>query len=112
MRVTVMPRSAARKAAAYPPGPAPSIAIWRFVDSGMKGFQSKVPQRCTEKIAAFLRVLGGSMLLSVILARTTGTVVQTLLRSSAGNGPHRLHRSGGDRTTVKVAGSGAARIYH
>src|SRR6202043_2367253 len=36
--VTVMPRSAARNAAAYPPGPAPITAIFKFDVSDMKAF--------------------------------------------------------------------------
>src|ERR1700757_4247935 len=36
MSVTLMPRSAARNAAAYPPGPPPITAILTFVVSDMK----------------------------------------------------------------------------
>src|ERR1035438_1494285 len=36
MSVTVMPRSAARNAAAYPPGPPPTTAMCRFVVSDMR----------------------------------------------------------------------------
>src|SRR6266850_5786773 len=43
-RVTVMPRSAARKAAAYPPGPPPTTAIFKLELSDIRSF-FRVAQR-------------------------------------------------------------------
>src|ERR1700758_238199 len=100
---TVRPRSAARNAAAYPPGPPPTTAILRFDVSDMKGFQPRRALRYTKENLLdrdFLRVPSCPLwfkILVFILEPTAGKVVQTLRKSNAGIAPHQRHRSDGDR---------------
>src|SRR5215471_17506770 len=59
--VTLMPRSAARNAAAYPPGPPPMTAMFRFEFSDMKGFRPQTSQKGHDRISfVHPRVLGSS----------------------------------------------------
>src|SRR5579862_8665180 len=115
MSVTDIPRSAARKAAAYPPGPAPITAILRFVESDMKGFQPQRTLGNTEGDCIFLKAVFS--VCSVVqdfdltLALTTRTAARRLRRSSAGSVRRPLRRSGDDRRRARAAGSGAARIF-